>query len=87
VRPHAPQFDPSVAMFTHDMPQSVWPTGHTQRPPEHTGPTVHSLSHAPQWLLSDDVSVQATPHIIRGAVQPATPTQRPPVHTSVELQP
>lgn len=49
---HAPQFDTSVMMSTHDRPapQTIWPAGQLvlHVPDEQTSVAAHALPHAPQ---------------------------------------
>lgn len=44
-----------------------------QMPPEHDCPVAQRLEQVPQLVMSDEVSVQTVPHIVRGAEQPVEP--------------
>ena len=48
--PQAPQWEASLAVLTHDAPQSVWPGGQTiwQRPSVQVWPALHAVPQAPQ---------------------------------------
>jgi len=74
---HCPQFSGSVAIDAHVVPQQVpvppspfahgrigvlaLHVGAMQRPPTQVRPEPHGLPHAPQFALSDCVSLQPEP--------------------------
>jgi hypothetical protein len=62
--PQAPQFMASVCVFTHAVPQSIWPAAQAQRPAVQVCPVRQTVPHAPQLLLSVCVLMQALPHAV-----------------------
>jgi hypothetical protein len=59
--PHAPQFDASLDVATHELPHSVSPTAQAawQEPLEHVRPALQTWPHEPQLSSSVPVLLQA----------------------------
>ncbi len=70
---HAPQFELSVAVFTHRPAQTVVPVGHAQRPAVHTWPVRQVTPQPPQFEVSDAVLMQRPPQYVVPLGQPQTP--------------
>jgi hypothetical protein len=82
--PHAPQFDGSVAVFTHvqGSPHTTIPGAHpAAHEPEQQPPHVHALPQLPQFFGSVRTSTQVPEH----TVAPASQDGRVSIATSVSV--
>lgn len=50
--PQAPQFEASVMVFVHCVPQNVWFAGQVHEPVAQERPPLHTVPHVPQFMLS-----------------------------------
>ncbi len=80
--PHRPQFELSVAVFTHCVPHAVCPAGQVHVPAEQVWAAPHATPQPPQLLPSDCVLVQLAPQNCWPLPHWQEPAahERPPVH-------